>query len=477
MPPAVADKVALAGFRRILGDDAVLVDRGATAPYLVDQRRLYEGKALAVLRPSTVEQVSQLLAFCHGTRIGVVPQGGNTGYCGGATPDDSGLQVVLSLGRMDRVRSIDPVNYSMVAEAGCILANLQQAALQVDRYFPLSLGSEGSCQIGGNLSTNAGGLNVVRYGMARDQLLGLEVVLADGRVLSTLGELRKDNTGYDLKSLFVGAEGTLGVISAASLKLAPRPRAQATAFVAVRNVAAAVDLLNLLRETSGDRVSSFELIPNIAIELTTRHIAGVVQPLAGEYAWCVLCELTSSRAADDLDAMLESALSDAMDGGLLEDAALAQNERQRAAFWRLRESIPAAQRLEGPSLKHDVALPIGALPRFVAQASEWIAAHFPQAVLVAYGHVGDGNLHFNVNARRGADPVAFVASADALRHHVHDLVNSLGGSISAEHGIGRLKVDELERYAPALELELMRSIKSALDPNGIMNPGKVLKAI
>jgi len=477
MSPVITEKVALAGFGRIVGDDAVLTDADATAPYLVDHRKLYEGKALAVLRPSTVGEVSQLLAFCNGTRIGVVPQGGNTGYCGGATPDDSGRQVVLSLGRMARIRSVDAVNYSLVAEAGCILGDLQKAALEVDRYFPLSLGSEGSCQIGGNLSTNAGGLNVVRYGMTRELVLGLEVVLADGRVLSTLGELRKDNTGYDLKSLFVGAEGTLGVITAASLKLSPRPRALATAFVAVRSVAAAVDLLNLLRETSGDRVSSFELIPNIAIELTTRHIPGVAQPLAGEYAWCVLCELSSSRATDEVDAMLESALSDAMDGGLLEDAALAQNERQRAAFWRLRESIPEAQRIEGPSLKHDVALPIGALPRFVAEASAWIAERLPQAVLVAYGHVGDGNLHFNVNARRGADPVAFVASADELHRHVHDLVTSLGGSISAEHGIGRLKVDELARYAPPLELELMRSIKCALDPNGIMNPGKVLKAI
>lgn len=476
MPATVTDKVALAGFRRILGESAVLTDRETIAPYLVDQRRLYEGAALAVLRPASVEEVSQLLAFCNGTGIGVVPQGGNTGYCGGATPDESGRQVVLSLGRMARVRSIDAANYSMVAEAGCILANLQRAAQAADRYLPLSLGSEGSCQLGGNLSTNAGGLNVVRYGMARDLVLGLEVVLADGRVLASLGALRKDNTGYDVKSLFLGAEGTLGVITAASLRLMPRPRATATAFVAVRNVAAAVGLLNLLRETSGDRISSFELIPQIAIDLTTRHIPGVSQPLAGEYPWCVLCELTSSRADDPLDAMLESALRDAMDGGLLDDAALAQNERQRAAFWRLRESIPEAQRAEGPSLKHDIALPIDALPRFVEEASAWIAAHVQHAVLVAYGHVGDGNLHFNVNARRDTDPLKLVASADEIRRYVHDLVAAFGGSISAEHGIGRLKVDELERYAPPVELELMRAIKQSFDPNGIMNPGKVLRS-
>ncbi|MCW5571238.1 MAG: FAD-binding oxidoreductase, partial [Steroidobacteraceae bacterium] len=283
MTTEVTSRVALAGFRRILGADAVLTDHEAMAPCLTDHRKLYEGAALAVLRPGSVEEVAQLLAFCNGTRIGVVPQGGNTGYCGGATPDESGRQVVLSLARLAHVRRIDPANYSLVAEAGCILANLQREAEAVDRFFPLSLGSEGSCQIGGNLSTNAGGLNVLRYGMARDLVLGLEVVLADGRVLSTLGELRKDNTGYDLKALFGGAEGTLGVITAASLKLFPRPRAIATAFVAVRSVAAAVDLLNLLREASGDRVSSFELVPQVAIELTTRHISGVSQPLAGEY--------------------------------------------------------------------------------------------------------------------------------------------------------------------------------------------------
>lgn len=474
MTTEVTPKVALAGFRRLLGTDAVVTDRTAMAPYLVDHRRLYEGTALAVLRPGSVEEVSRLLAFCHGTHIGVVPQGGNTSYCGGATPDESGRQVVLSLARLARIRHIDAANYAMIAEAGCILANLQREAEAAERYFPLSLGSEGSCQLGGNLSTNAGGLNVVRYGMARDLVLGLEVVLADGRVLSTLGELRKDNTGYDLKSLFVGAEGTLGVITAASLKLFPRPRATATAFVAVRGVAAAVELLNLLRETSGDRISSFELIPHIAIELTTQHISGVARPLAGEYPWCVLCELTSSRAADTLDTMLETALSEAMDAGLLDDAALAQNERQRAAFWRLRESIPQAQSKEGPSLKHDIALPISSLPRFVDEAATWIAAQLPDAVLVAYGHVGDGNLHFNVNARAGTDPLRLVSRADEVRRFIHDLVASFGGSMSAEHGIGRLKVDELARYAPPVEIDLMRAVKRALDPHGIMNPGKVL---
>lgn len=472
---AISPKVALAGFRRLLGEEAVWNQPEQMAPLLTDHRKLYEGRALAVLRPGSVDEVSKLVAFCNGARIGVVPQGGNTGYCGGATPDDSGREVVLSLARLDRVRSVDAANYSMVAEAGCILANAQKAASDADRYLPLSLGSEGSCQLGGNLSTNAGGLNVVRYGMTRAMVLGLEVVLADGRVLSSLGALRKDNTGYDVKSLFIGAEGTLGVITAACLALQPKPRASATAFVAVRGPAEAVTLLGVLREGSGDRVSSFELVPHVAVDLTTRHIPGIAQPLAGEYPWYVLCELTSPRAEDPLDAMLEGALRDAMDNGLVDDAVISQNERQRAAFWRLRESIPEAQRAEGPSLKHDVSLPIDRLPSFVSEASAWVAKHVPDGVLVAYGHVGDGNLHFNVNARAGVDPLPFITRADEVKRAIHDFVAAAGGSISAEHGIGRLKIDELERYAPAVELELMRRIKTSLDPNGIMNPGKVLK--
>jgi D-lactate dehydrogenase (cytochrome) len=476
MAVAVATPAALEHFRALLGEAAVLTRAEDTAPYLVDQRRLYEGAALAVLRPASVAEVAQLLAYCNAERIGVVPQGGNTGYCGGATPDETGAQVVLSLGRLARLREVDPANYSLTAEAGCILATVQRAAEEADRYFPLSLGAEGSCQLGGNLSTNAGGLNVVRYGMARDLVLGLEVVLADGRVLPLAGSLRKDNTGYDIKSLFLGAEGTLGVITAASLKLFPRPRAVTTAFVAVRSPAAAVELLGMLRDASGDRVSSFELVPHVAVELTARHIPGIARPLAGEFPWYVLCELTSARAGDPLDSMLEAALRDALDAGLVDDAVLAQNERQRTAFWRLRESIPEAQRAEGTSLKHDISVPITTLPRFVDEAAAWLAANVSGAVLVAYGHVGDGNLHFNVAPESGVDRVRFIARADEIRRAIHDLVASLGGSVSAEHGIGRLKVDELARYAPPVELELMRAIKQLLDPRGILNPGKVLGA-
>ena len=458
----------------ILGSDGVLTESPDLEPYLVDHRKLYHGHALAVALPRTVEQVSRILKFCNDHGIGVIPHGGNTGYCGGATPDESGEQIVVSMRRMNRIRSVDPLNYSLVAEAGCILADVQRAADQAERLFPLSLGSEGTCQIGGNLSTNAGGLSVLRYGMMRDLVLGLEVVLADGRVLSALSALRKDNTGYDIKSLFIGAEGTLGIITAASLKLFPKVRASATAFAAVPTVRAAVDLLARLKESSGDRVSSFELIPRIGVDLTTQHIPGVSDPLDKAYSWYVLCELTSARAADPLDAVLEDALGQALEDGLVLDAALAQSERERAALWKLRESIPEAQKVDGASLKHDISVSIQSLPDFVERACGWVSEHVPDGRLVVYGHVGDGNLHFNLNQAPGSDRDTFLAREPFIRRVIHDFVREFGGSFSAEHGIGRLKVHELERYASPVELDLMRAVKKALDPNGVLNPGKVL---
>jgi FAD/FMN-containing dehydrogenase len=461
--------------REILGADGVLTEAADCAPFLVDHLGRCRGRALAVALPRTVAEVSQLMALCEAERIGVVPHAGNTSYCGGAIPDDSGRQLVLSLRRLNRIRSLDADNYTLIAEAGCVLGRVQQAAEAAARFFPLSIGSQGSCQIGGNLSTNAGGVNVLRYGMTRDLVLGLEVVLPGGRVLEGLSTLRKDNTGYDIKSLFLGAEGTLGVITAASFKLFPPPRVRATALAALPDVRAAVTLLGELREASGDRVSSFELVPRAAIELTTRHIPGVADPLPGREEWYVLCELSSSRAAEPLDAVLEEALGAALARGTVRDAVLVRSERERAALWKLRESIPEAQRHEGASLKHDISLPVGALADFVARAAPWIAANVRDGRLIAYGHVGDGNLHFNVSQLPEAGRERFLARADGVRRAVHDLVREFGGSFSAEHGVGVTKVGELERYASPVELGLMRAVKRAFDPHGIMNPGKVLR--
>jgi FAD/FMN-containing dehydrogenase len=467
---------SIAQLTSLLGEDCVRTDAAELGPLLVDHRGLYHGNAAALILPRTVEQVASALAFCDSQRIGVVPQGGNTGYCGGATPDATGQQVILSLRRLNRIRKLDALNYSATVEAGCVLAELQRAAADAERLFPLSLGAEGTCQIGGNLSTNAGGTSVLRYGMMRELVLGLEVVLADGRILDTLTGLRKDNTGYDVKSLFLGAEGTLGIITAATLKLFPAIRSIATAFVAVASVQAAVELLSRLRNYSGDCISSFELMPRLAVDLTVQHIRPVVDPLPGPHDWYVLCELTSPRAEEPLDTVLENVLAEGHTAGLVEDAAIAQSGREADSFWFVRDNIPRAQRLDGASLKHDISVPVAALPQFVKQAAEWISGHVPEGRLIAYGHVGDGNLHFNLNQDPLVAAEAFLARAEEVKRAIHDLVHQFGGSFSAEHGIGQLKVAELERYAPPVELALMRSIKRAFDPNGIMNPGKVLQA-
>ena len=459
--------------RALIGADSVLTADADTASFLVDQRRLYRGSALAVAVPRDVSQVARVVSWCNQQRIGLVPQGGNTGYCGGATPDESGRQLLLSLRRLNRIRSVDADNFSLTAEAGCVLANVQQAADAAERFFPLSLGSEGSCQIGGNLATNAGGLNVVRYGMARDQVLGIEAVLPDGQVFDGLKSLRKDNTGYDLKSLLVGSEGTLGVITAATLKLWPKMRSSATAIVAIATPADAISLLGVLKAQAGERLSSFELLPRIAIELATRHVEGVIDPLTTVYPWYILCELTSA-AIEPLSELLQQILADAAERSLLLDAALATSERVRAAFWRLRESVPEAQRRAGLSLKHDISVPIASLPAFISQASLRVQTHVSDGVLVCYGHAGDGNLHFNVSCIDASRNEAFLAQEPQLRRAIHDLVAEFSGSISAEHGIGRLKRDELARYASPVALGAMRAIKQALDPNGIMNPGKLL---
>jgi FAD/FMN-containing dehydrogenase len=426
-----------------------------------------------VVLPSTTQQVSAVLQFCNASGIGVVPQGGNTGYCGGATPDATGNSIVLALARMNRIRSIDAANFALTAEAGCTLATVQQSAADVDRLFPLSLGSEGSCQIGGNLATNAGGTAVLRYGMMRDLTLGIEAVLADGSVLSQLSPLRKDNTGYNLRHLLIGSEGTLGIITAATLKLFPAQRSVATGWIALPSPAAAIELLGLLRESSADRISSCELIPASALALVLQHVPGSRDPGVSASAWYLLVELTSS-ATEQLDNLLESAIALAVEHGHASDAALARSEEQRTNLWRLRESVPEAQRRSGASLKHDVSVPVASIPTLIEQGSALAARLVPEGFLVAYGHAGDGNLHFNVSQREGASTADFLARESTLKRAIHELVAELRGSFSAEHGIGQLKVGELALYGQPAGLAAMRSIKQALDPRGILNPGKLL---
>jgi FAD/FMN-containing dehydrogenase len=462
----------LTRLREIIGP-AVLTAPQDTAPFLTDHRQLYQGRTSAVVLPSSTEQVSAVMRLCNDLGVSVVPQGGNTSYCGGATPDATGNSIVLGLHRMNRIRSVDAANFALTAEAGCTLASVQQAATDADRLFPLSLGSEGSCQIGGNLATNAGGTAVLRYGMMRDLTLGIEAVLADGSVLSQLSPLAKNNTGYNLRHLLIGSEGTLAVITAACLKLFPAVRTTATAWISLPSSSAAVTLLGMLREGSGDRLSSCELIPESARQLVLQHIPGVRDPGTAAAPWYLLVELTSS-ATEPLDELLQAAVTRAMERGLAIDAVLAHSEEQRQNLWLLRESVPAAQRRSGASLKHDVSVPVASVPVLIEQGAALAAQLVPEGFLVAYGHAGDGNLHFNVNQRAGTNAAAFLAREPVLKRAIHDLVMSLGGSISAEHGIGQLKVAELARYAQPAQLAAMRAIKQAMDPRGTLNPGKLL---
>jgi len=468
-PAGLADAL-----RAIVGAGAVITGDSERAPYENDWRDQWHGRAAAVVKPASTEEASKVVALLAGRRVAMVPQGGNTSMCGGSVPDGSGTQVVVNLSRMNRVRSIDALDNTMTVEAGCVLATLQELAAKHDRLFPLSLGAEGSCEIGGNLSTNAGGTGVLRYGNTRELVLGLEVVLPDGRVWGGLRALRKDNTGYDLKHLFVGAEGTLGIITAAVLKLFPRPRSQATALVAVDDPAAALALLAFLRARVGERVTGFELISRICLDLVFAHIPGSRDPLSTPHGWYVLTELSDSTAGGALDALLEEALATAAEDGIVRDAALAASHAQRAEFWKLRESISEAQKIEGVSIKHDVSVPVSRVPELIERAGAELARGFPDVRIVAFGHLGDGNIHYNCSARARADAKRFFEQAPDVNHVVYEAVDALGGSISAEHGLGVLKVEEIKRYKSALELDLMRAIKRTLDPDGIMNPGKVL---
>ena len=457
-----------------VGPNGVITDPADMAPYLIDQRKDYEGRTPMVVRPASTVEVSRVLEICNETGTPVVPQGGNTGLVGAATPDMSGDEVLISMTRMNRIREVDALNYTLTAEAGVILADIQTAAAEADRLFPLSFGGEGTARIGGNLSTNAGGTGVLRYGNARDLALGLEVVLPDGRVWDGLSGLRKDNTGYDLKQLFIGAEGTLGIITAAVLKLYPRPRDVQTAFVAVRDCAAAIELLARARTLSDDKVAAFEWMARIGIDFVLRHIPGTRDPLAAVHPEYLLIELTSGHQSGALRGTLEAILAEAMKNGQVIDAAIAESRAQAADFWRLRETLPEAQQHEGSGIKHDISVPVSRVPDFLRQANAALAAAAPGARICAFGHVGDGNLHYNLCQPADGDGAEFVARKAEINRIVHDTATAMGGSISAEHGIGQLKRRELERYKSPVALELMRSLKAAIDPNNIMNPGKVI---
>ncbi len=464
----------LAALKAIVGPKGWSDDPATIAPLLVEPRGLYKGAAPLVLRPETTEQVAAIVKACRDSGQPLVPQGGNTGLCGGASPNADGSQILLSLGRMNKIRALDALDYTITVEAGCVLQTIQQAASEVDRLFPLSLGAEGSCQIGGNLSTNAGGINTLRYGNARDLVLGLEVVLPDGRIWNGLRLLRKDNTGYDLKHLFIGAEGSLGIITAATLKLFPKPREEVTAIAAVRDVPGVIELLSRLRLATGDQVTAFEFMERFGIDLAIKHVHGVRDPLSARYEHYALMRCSAGRENAGLRECVEETLGLAIEEGLVLDASLAESERQARDFWRIREGIVEGQIPEGGSIKHDISVPVSKVAEFIAKADVAIQKAIPGCRPCAFGHAGDGNIHYNVTQPVDMDKQVYLAKWKELNHVVHEIVLSLHGSISAEHGIGKLKRDELAQVKSPVEMDLMRAFKGILDPGGLMNPGKVL---
>jgi FAD/FMN-containing dehydrogenase len=452
----------------------LITDPADCAPFLTDWRKRYTGRALAVAQPDTTMDVAAIVRWCAERRVPIVPQGGNTGMVGGATPDEGGRALVLSLARMNRIRAIDPVNNAITVEAGVILANLQQAARDADRLFPLSLAAEGSCTVGGNLSTNAGGVQVLRYGNTRELCLGLEVVTPSGEIWNGLRGLRKDNTGYDLKDLFIGAEGTLGVVTAATMKLFPLPAAQVTAFAAVPDPHAALALLELAQRRLAASLTAFELISDYCMGLVEKHVPDRRRPLGQASPYYVLLESSDYESEAHANARFESLMGEAIELGIVTDAAIAASIAQSRAFWQLRESIPGAQAAEGRNIKHDISVPISSIGRFIDETSAALERAFPGIRMVVFGHLGDGNLHYNVSPAPGIDPDAFMANESGINRITYDAVAAHRGSISAEHGLGQLKPEENAHYKSPLELALMRRIKDALDPQGIMNPGKVL---
>jgi D-lactate dehydrogenase (cytochrome) len=460
--------------RRAIGAAHVLTETADVAPYLTDWRRRFTGKALAVVKPGTTEEVASIVRLCNQFKVPVVPQGGNTGLVLGSVPDQSGTAIVLSLTRLNRIRAADTINNTITVEAGVILAHVQDAAADAARLFPLSLAAEGSCTIGGNLSTNAGGTAVLRYGNTRELCLGLEVVTAQGEVWNGLRGLRKDNTGYDLRDLFIGAEGTLGIITAAVLKLFPQPRAQLTALAAMRSPDDALQFLSLAQQTCGATLTGFELMSNFCLQLVAKYFPQLSGPFREPHPQYVLLELSDNESEEHANAMLETVIGNALEQDLIQDAVVASSIAQSKALWSLREHIPLAQAEEGKNIKHDVSVPISRIGDFIRDTDALLKQQFPGCRMVTFGHLGDGNLHYNISPPESLHADAFLAKQEAINRVVHDSVHRFGGSISAEHGLGVLKREEIRRYKSTVELQMMQAIKRSLDPLGIMNPGKIV---
>jgi FAD/FMN-containing dehydrogenase len=472
---ATLNKGLIEQLKGVVGTPGWLENDADLEPYLQEWRGLFRGQTPVLLMPASTQETAAILKICHEHEIAVVPQGGNTGLVGGAIP---GLgdrpEVLISMRRMNAIRAIDADNYTLTVEAGCILETIQNSAAEQGFYFPLSLAAEGSCQIGGNISTNAGGTNVLRYGNTRELVLGLEVVLADGSVYEGLSGLRKDNTGYDLKQLFIGAEGTLGIITAATLKLFPAPKSTATALLAVSDPAAAVKLYSTARSRVGDDMVAFELMPRIALDMVLEHIPNTRDPIDDAYPWYVLMELANARSQNETDEVLTGFLGACLEDELIIDGIMASSEAQRKDLWHIRHTISEAQKEAGGSIKHDISVPVSRMPEFLDEAEPLMQRILPGVRPVPFGHLGDGNLHYNLSQPEGMEQAAFTDMWNTFNKVVHELAVAKSGSFSAEHGIGTLKAAELARLTDAVDMQLMHSIKQALDPKGIMNPGKVL---
>ncbi len=476
MTASALSNAVLDRFIAIVGEKNAIRDEAEMAPRLVENRGLYHGASPLLLKPGSTEEVAAIMKLASETGTPIVPQTGNTGLVGGQTPREDGTDIILSLERMNRIRDIDPVANVIVADAGCILEEIHKAAEKVNRIFPLSLGSQGSCRIGGNLATNAGGTAVLAYGNMRNLCLGLEVVLPTGEIWNGLRRLKKDNTGYDLRDLFIGSEGTLGVITGAVLRLFPTPLGHQVAFAGLQSTEDALKLFEMASNLCGTALTGFELMPRIGVEFTAKHIPGVRDPLESAHEWYTLIDISTSDSADTADTMMQTLLEQGFEAGLVQDAVIASSEAQRQALWHMRESMSDAQKPEGGSIKHDVSVPVSKIPDFMTTAGEAVKAAIPGARICAFGHLGDGNIHYNISQPVGADKAEFLNRWHEMNEIVHGIVLSLNGSISAEHGIGQLKRDELASIRPGIEMDLMRRIKFAFDPAGIMNPGKVLAA-